>query len=445
MLAETRKRLADDKASADNVKSAEQGVESTRQDISDTRQKIDAGTYTSRSGNWTSTNYYRELIKTYQDNIASINSALADESLRYSHSGRYGHPTIKECKQAIEKIRAEIEEQRLLYTAEEWDNRKDLRQQHQDLHIEILKLQEEVGLKDEKIDALVARRKELEKFIFHDFLTEIPKEDSGFIKAINWISSTLNKVNEVAEKFDRLKKMVDLVKNSSNPFNAINFVLKEATGSGLTQRLAEKLLPEKVLESPLIQRLIQGEHVNRQDILKEAIVEQLPPELRLKVEQTVDLINNARSNNIRDLIAQQGFEQAMLVIDSQPELKKAWATFDQANKIMQNPRLLEDRLESSIRERVVLELKLAGRDAVDSLVSDETQKRIAIYEEKLKKIEDDIANRYNQFAESITTSALTTMQKGYENRAAMTSDDFDVERSAEEDLVVNYPVTEEQQ
>lgn len=442
LLAEARKKLAEGKASADNVKSAEQGVEYFRKDMADTRQKMDEGTYKSRFDNWTSANSYRTIVKSRQDKITGINAALADESMMHRHAGRLGHPTIKACKQIIEKNRAEIEKQRALYTAEEWGKRKELRQSRQNLNIEILKLQEKVGLKDEKIDALIARRNELEKFIYHDFLTEIPKEDSGFIKAIKWISNTLDKVNEVAEKFKRLKTLVDLVKGSSNPINAINFVLKEATGIDLTQRLAEKLLPDEVLENPLVQRLIKGEHVNRQDILKEAIVKDLSTELKNKVEQTIDLINTARSGNIRDLIAQHGFERAMRVIDSQPELKKAWETFNQANKIMKNPELLEDRLESSIRERVILELKASGSEVVDSLVSEETRKRIAVYEEKLKKMKDDFSNKSNLAADYVAISALTTIKQGYENLVDMPDKDPNSEKhSAEENLVSNYQVT----
>jgi len=433
---EAVKKEAAGRGNPGDVKSCEQAIESSRENVANIRQKINEGTYTSRADNWTNTNSYRATIKNCQDEIARINVALADETMTHRYAGTYGTPSISACKKVIEETRGEIEKQRALYTAEEWGNRKDLRQRREYLHVEILKLQEEVGLKDDKIAALIARRDELEQFVYHDFLTELPKEDSGFIKAIKWISKTLDRVSEVTEKFEKFKKVVDLVKGSTNPYNAVNYVFQEATGKSLTARLAEKLLPDKVLENPLVQRMIKGESVSRQDILKEAIVENLPPDVKRKVEQTVDLLNSARSGNIRDLVAQKGFEQAMRVIDSQPELKKAFEAFDQANKIIHNPALLQDRLENTIRERVTLELKAAGREAVDSLVSEETRKRVEAYQDRIKKIEQDIGKNAGLVADAVTESALISVQKGVECRVGLNDSNL----TAVEDLIVNYPL-----
>lgn len=366
--------------------------------------------------------------------IGKIQKAVADGSFQHKYGFRYGLPTIAECKKVIADATSEIAAMRDKYTAEDWGNRKELRLQMQNLNVEILKLQEEAGLKDEKLAALEARRKELEQFIYHDFLTELPKEDSGFIKAIKWISSAIEKVNEVTEKFERVKKLVDIVKNNSNPYNAVNYLLEETTGRSLNSRLAEKLLPEKVRENPLVKRLINGENVNRQDILKEVVVENLPADVKLRVEQAVDLINTARSSNIRDLVAQHGFEQAMRFIDSQPELKKAFSAFEQAHKLIQNPAQLEERLKDSIRERVELELKVSGKEIVDSLVGEETKKRVEAYQEKLKKIEEDVARGYNFAAEEVTRVALETVQKGIEERIGLRSESSDMV----EDFVRDY-------
>ena len=439
VLEETRKNHGAGKATADNVKIAEDAVTYSRQYIADMQAKIAEGTYQSRAGNWANTNSFREVIKNCRAEIDRTNAALADESMKHRYAGTYGTPSISDCKKIIADTRAEIEKMRATYTSEEWGNRKELRQRQQYLHVEILKLQEEAGLKEEKVAALIARRNELEQFLLHDFLTELPKEDSGFVKAIKWISETLDRVNEVTQKFEKFKKVVDLVKNSSNPYNAVNCLFEEATGKGLTERLASKLLPDKVLENPLVQRLIKGEAVNRQDILKEVVVENLPADVKRKVEQAVDLINTARSGNIRDLIAQKGFEQAMRVLDSQPELKKAFETFEQAHNIMHNPQLLQARLEDSIRERVTLELKSAGRDVVDSLVSEETKKRLEAYQEKVKKIEDDIAKKYRLVEEAVTQSAMTTVQQEVEKRIGLNDDDH----GAVEKIIINYPLPQD--
>jgi len=423
-VAETRKKMAEGKATADNVKDAEQAVESWNKAIADMTKAMAEGTYTSRAFNWANTGSFRSLIEYDQQEIAKINAALADESMQHRYGGIYGNPSIKACREVIARTQAEIDEMTKKYTSEEWDNRKNLRQSLQDKHIEILKLQEEVGLKDEKLEALIARRNELEQFLMHDFLTELPKEDSGFIKAIKWINNTLDRVNEVVEKFEKFKKVVDLVKNSSNPYKAVNFLFEEATGKGLTERLASKLLPDKVLENPLVQRLIKGESINRQELLKEAVIESLPPETRRKVEQAVDLINTARSGNMRDLIAQHGFERAMRVIDSQPELKKAWDTFNQAHNIMQNPGLIKDRLEDSIRERVTLEFKTKGREIVDSLVSEEVKTRVEAYQEKIRKIQEDLNKGYRLPAEAFVEASLVAVQKKLESHIGL--DDADL-------------------
>ncbi|HAE40424.1 MAG TPA: hypothetical protein DCG57_17600 [Candidatus Riflebacteria bacterium] len=438
-IAETQKKIAEGKATADNVKSIEQAVAGWRQAIASMTQRMEEGTYTSRAGNWASSGNYRALIENNQKEIAQINAALADESMRQRYGGKHNNPTIKTCREVIARTQAEIDAMTEQYTSEEWEKRKDLRQSLQNKHIEILKLQAEVGLKDEKLDALIARRNELEQFLMHDFLTELPKEDSGFIKAIKWINNALDRVSEVVEKFEKFKKIVDLVKNSSNPYNAVNFLFEEATGKGLTERIASKLLPDKVLENPLVQRLIKGEAVNRQDILKEVVVENLPRDVKRKVEQAVDLINTARSGNIRDLVAQHGFEQAMRVIDSQPELKRAFETFQQAHNIMQNPELIEERLQDSIRERVTLEFTAAGREVIDSLVSEETKKRVEAYQDKIKKIEDSIAKNYRLVSETVTESALITVKDEVEKRIGLNDD----ERSAVENLVINYPLPKE--
>lgn len=433
---ELRKKSAEGKEPADKIKSVEQAAESWEKSIADMTKRMAEGTYTSRAFNWMSTGHFRCLIETSQKEIASINAALADESMQHRYGGKHNNPSIKTCREVIARTQAEIGEMTSKYTSEEWEKRKDLRQSLQDKHIQILKLQAEVGLKDEKLDALIARRNELEQFLMHDFLTELPKEDSGFIKAIKWINNALDRVSEVVEKFEKFKKIVDLVKNSSNPYNAVNFLFEEATGKGLTERIAAKLLPDKVLENPLVQRLIKGEAVSRQDILKEVVVESLPPDVKRKVEQAVDLINTARSGNIRDLVAQHGFEQAMRVIDSQPELKRAFETFQQAHNIMQNPELIEERLQDSIRERVTLEFKAAGREVIDSLVSDETKKRVEAYQDKIKKIEDSIAKNYRLVSETVTESALITVKDEVEKRIGLNDD----ERSAVENLVINYPL-----
>lgn len=423
-VAETRKKVAEGKEPAENIKSAEQAVESWNKSIADMTKRMAEGTYTSRAFNWANTGSFRAGIENDKKEIARINAALADESMQHRYGGIYGKFSIKDCREVIARTQSEIDEMTKKYASEEWDNRKNLRQSLQDKHIEILKLQEEVGLKDEKLDALIARRNELETFLMHDFLTELPKEDSGFIKAIKWINNTLDRVNEVVEKFDKFKKIVDLVKNSSNPYKAVNFLFEEATGKGLSERLASKLLPDKVLENPLVQRLIKGESINRQELLKEAVIESLPPETRRKVEQAVDLINTARSGNMRDLIAQHGFERAMRVIDSQPELKKAWDTFNQAHNIMHNPGLIKDRLEDSIRERVTLEFKTKGREIVDSLVSEEVKTRVEAYQEKIRKIQEDLNKGYRLPAEAFVEASLITVQKKLESRIGL--DDADL-------------------
>jgi len=427
-------RLASGKATESDVKNAEDAVASWQKTIAEMRAKIAEGTYTSRAFNWVNTSSFRENIKYSNEMIGKIQKAVADGSFQHKYGFRYGLPTIAECKKVIADATSEIAAMRDKYTAEDWGNRKELRLQMQNLNVEILKHQEEAGLKDEKLAALEARRKELEQFIYHDFLTELPKEDSGFIKAIKWISNAIEKVNEVTEKFERVKKLVDIVKNNSNPYNAVNYLLEETTGQSLNSRLAEKLLPEKVRENPLVKRLINGENVNRQDILKEVVVENLPADVKLRVEQAVDLINTARSSNIRDLVAQHGFEQAMRFIDSQPELKKAFSAFEQAHKLIQNPAQLEEHLKDSIRERVELEFKVSGKEIVDSLVGEETKKRVEAYQEKLKKIEEDVTKGYRFAAEEVTRVALETVQKGIEERIGLRSESSDMV----EDFVRDY-------
>lgn len=420
--ASVKEKQSSGKASATDVKNAEDAVASWQKTIADMRRNIAEGTYTSRAFNWANTRSFRENIKYSNETIGKIQKAVADGSYQHRYGFRYGLPTIAECNKVIADAVAEIAAMRDKYTAEDWGNRKELRLQIQNLNVEILKNQEEAGLKDEKLAALEARRHELEQFIYHDFLTELPKEDSGFIKAIKWISSAIEKVNEVTEKFERVKKLVDIVKNNSNPYNAVNYLLEETTGVSLNSRLAEKLLPEKVRENPLVKRLINGESINRQDILKELVVENLPHDVKLRVEQAVDLINTARSSNIRDLVAQHGFEQAMRVIDSQPELKKAFGAFKQAHNLIQNPAQLEEQLKDSIRERVELEFKVAGKEIVDSLVSEETKKRVEAYQEKLKKIEEDVTSGCRFAAEEVTRVALETVQKGIEECVGLRSE-----------------------
>ncbi len=424
MAAETRKKVAEGKEPAENIERAEKGVESYNNSIAKMAARMAEGTYTSRAFNWVGTGHFRGIIACEQAEIAKINNALADESLCVQYCGSNMTPSIKTCREVIASTQAEIDEMTKKYASEEWEGRKDLRRRMQDKHIKILKLQEEVGLKDEKLEALTARRNELEKFLMHDFLTELPEEDSGFVKAIKWISNSLDRVNEVVEKFEKFKKVVNLVQNSSNPYQAVNYLFEEATGKSLNERIASKLLPKKVLENNLVQRLIKGESVSRNELLKEAVMEELPPETRRKVEQAVDLINTARSGNMRDLIAQHGFEQAMRVIDSQPELKQAWDTFNQAHDIMHKPELIKERLEDSIRERVTLELKTKGVEIVDSMVSEEVKKRVAAYQDKLKNIEEDLVKNYRVPAEAFVEASLVAVQKGFESRIGLDVDDY---------------------
>ncbi|MBU1108765.1 MAG: hypothetical protein KKB51_18965 [Candidatus Riflebacteria bacterium] len=396
------------------------------------KQEIADGT---RLSNGQSVKAVEDVIAIRRQEVASIAADVATGIFRHRYGGQYGTPTINECKEVIERLQKEIEKRREQYAAEEFNGRKDLRQQRENLHIEILKLQEQVGLKDEKVAALIARKNELETFLYHDFITEIPKEDSGFMKAIKWLGEALEKVNEVTEKFERIRKLTSLVRAASNPLEAVNYILKEATGTNLTERIAQKLLPDKMLQNALVQRMLKGEPVNREDILKEAVFESLPENTRRQVEQAVDVISTMRSSNIRDVIKSRGFEEAMKVVDADPALKKAWDTFQQANQLVNNPGLIEDRLKAVVTEKVKLEMQTAGKQLVDKIIDEEVGKRINEYQQKIEKIQDDIRERKVDVAEKLTESAVQTFEKALEYAVGKTEEN----NSATEDMVKNYP------
>ncbi len=429
---ETIRQVNDGRQPRENIERSAAGVTYAREYAAKVRKAIDEGSHTSRAHNGTSKNMYRDLATVAREEIALIQKALADESFQHRYSGQYGRPTIRECRQCIATATLEMQKQRDSYAAEEWENRKDLRKRRQELHVELLRLQAEAGLKDEKIAALIERRNELERFLCHDFVTELPKEESGFLKAIRWIDETIDKVSKVAEKFERLKKVVTLVQ-SSNPAKALDLFLEDVTGKGLSERLAEKLLPKKVLENPLVQRLIRGERLSRDELVKEAVIESLPPDARRRVEEAIDVLNTVRSDNIRELVRQKGYEHAMRIIDAQPELRKAWETFDQAQKIVQNPALIEKRLEQAVTERVRHELTKAGRELTDAVVGEEVCKRLAQYQSRLEAFKTDIADKAGQVPEAVANGVLRSVKENFESRIQGTAGD----QSSMESLILH--------
>ncbi len=419
---ETIQQVNEGRQPRENIDRSAAGVTSANAHAANVRKAIDDGSYNSRAHNWTSANTYRGLIEAARGEISRIQAALADGSLQHRYSGPRGQPSIRECKQAIESAKLEMQKKQDLYTAEEWENRKDLRKRRQELHVGLLRLQAEAGLKDDKIAALIERRNELERFLHHDFVTELPKEESGFLKAIRWIDEALDKVSKVAERFERLKKVVSLVQ-ASNPAKALDLFLEEATGKSLTARLGEKLLPKAVFENPLVQRLIRGEKIGRNELVKETVIQSLPPDARRRVEDAIDVLNTVRSDNLRELVKQKGFEHAMRVIDAQPELRKAWETFDQAQKIVQNPALIEERLKQAVTERVRHELKTAGRELTDTLVSDEIRTRLERYQGSIETFKKDILDKAGQVPEAIANGVLLTVKETIQTRISPTDSD----------------------
>ncbi len=59
-----------------------------------------------------------------------------------------------------------------------------------------------------KIAKLTEQKKQLEKLLYHEFIVELPKEESGFIKAVKWCSNAINEVNKAVSKYKKVKKVI---------------------------------------------------------------------------------------------------------------------------------------------------------------------------------------------------------------------------------------------
>lgn len=416
-----------DPTKVNNLRTA---VENVTKDLANLRSEIDSGTYISH-GTFSDSNSLRNRIKYHEDRIEHYKNKLADGTLEHD----YGRISINHCLEVIERTNNEIKALRDKYTAEEWQNRKHIRQNAQNIHIRILQLQEQVGLRDEKIAALEARREELKKFIYHDFITEIPSDESSFVKAIRWLTQAIEKVQEVASKFERIKTVTNIIKSSSNPAQPISFLLKEFTGKDLAETIAEKVLPEKILNNSLVQRFVKGESINRNDIINEAIKQGFVGADVKRIRESYDLINSLRSNNIRDLISQRGFEHAMLIIDSNPELKSAWQTFERAHKIMHHPQLLELQLKDKIKQQVVLELKAAGEHLEETQIYKTVEKRLKEYDNQINNIVNSAKQSVQDFEQNITESALISYKTSIQKRIGIT----DEAKSGIEALINFFP------
>lgn len=391
-----------------SIKSCEESIVTLQKLIDDAVRLHGAGDFAPPEVYYRTGRSVRDAVSSHRKRIAEIRGLV--ESGEYAPAELY-YTSIRSCTDIASQRDEALLARREQFTSEAWQYMGDRRRQIQALELEAAAIDSKTGSSDGKVKALQARKTEIERFLAHDFVTELPAEESGFMKAIKWCSDAASevmkvadKVRETTEKFKRVRQIVDIVKTASNPAQAADRFLKAATGKGFVETIGEKLLPEKVLGNPIVRSLLRGESVDRAALMESAARDGLPKE----VTDAYDTLTRLREDP-EGFLRSNMLEKVMNVIEGNPSLKKTYETMQEARRVMENPELLEEKLEANAEA-------------------------YAKAKERLERIRTESLERVGNFENNVAAGVSRAIQNAVEHRLGITDD----EKGFAESLVEGY-------
>jgi DNA repair exonuclease SbcCD ATPase subunit len=367
---------------------------------------------------------HENSIKKYQEEKKMLAEVFAKKEFPLP-----AHRTkIIDHEKAIEDIKKKKQARRDEFTSEKWMNMKDIRRKIQAAELEIAKLENMIGLKDEKLAKLNEDKRLLNKLLNHEFITELPEEESGFIKAIKWCSNAINEVNKAVSKYKKVKKVIDILR-SNDPIKAADTLLKTTTGKGLVETVASKILPDKVYKNKYVQKFLNGEYHNAKDALKDFAEDQIPADIKDKIETLKSLRENPE-----EFLKSKAYDKVMSVIESNPRLKNTLDSFEKAKRYMENPEIIEQELKESMEKY--------ARDKVEN---NETvimlKNKMKEYEERIERIKQENLEKIENYKKNMAAQVVKNLKDTIEDRVGLK----DIEKSDfVQDLVKGYKFVNEQ-
>lgn len=357
---------------------------------------------------------------------------IADVELRLK-TGAYGRGyPIATYEDWIKHSQKVIDERKKQFTEEIWWNMGDTRKELQALKLKLLHLQEETGSTDEKMMVLQATKAELQSFIDHSFLTNLPEEESGILKAIKWCTKAIKKVMDVAENLKEVKAVLDIVKGTSNPAHAFDLIYRKATGKSLYLTIAKKAFPSWITKSGAFQEFLKTGTLDRKKVVEEIVAKNVPKHLRKQYEDTMDTIHALRTDP-NAYLKSKAYDRVKSIIEANPELKKSMETFEQARHFIDNPELIGEKLEENLKTYVEDEFKStelyaqlkAGSDQYNNemnKVKERSKTIINNLKERLEEIKEDRLRDIQNYQRNITKTAIKNFGKILEERVGLTDE-----------------------
>lgn len=420
IIKDTEKSIADGQFSTPAVNwqtrsAIQRDIDQILLEIKAIQDGLTAGTFGCPEFNWRTEKSINAEIATWQQ--------IIDETKQQIAARTFGSPetnwrTEASVDQQIAQLQDALRRRKEEFTTENYWNMGGIRRQIEALHLQLLTLEDECGLRDEKITALQAREQELKKYLAHDFLTSLPAEESGFIKAIRWCSQAIQEVNAAAGKFKKLKQVVEIVKTASNPAEAADRLLKATTGKGFFEFVGEKLLPEKVFNNPIVQTVLKGGKVDHQELVKKFAEDNLPPEM-IETIKTFE----AMKNDPQAFVRSKMYDEVMTVVEGNPKLKQTYQSFKEAEQFIKNPELIEKKLEESLKMYGQQALKNAGDKAMQTVMATEHAEKLKAqlngYRERLERIQADGEASIDRFTENVAAGITRNLQNSLEETVGL--------------------------
>jgi DNA repair exonuclease SbcCD ATPase subunit len=349
-----------------------------------------------------SINDHKEKIKQLNEEIARITQGIGNGEFSINNSSK----SINDHKEKIEAVKKAALKRKDEFTAEKWMNMKDIRRKIQAAELEIARLESMIGLKDEKLVKLNEDKRLLTKLLNHEFITSLPEKESGFIKAIKWCSNAIKEVNKAVSKYKKVKKVIDIIR-SQDPLKAADTILKAATGQGLVDTVASKLLPEKVYKNKYVKKYLNGEFNTAKDALKDFADDQIPDDIKDKLETIKSLRENPE-----EFLKSKAYDKAMSVIEANPRLKNTLESFEKAKNFIENPETIELELKQNM-EKYASE-KFENNEAVQSL-----KNKMQEYEDRMEKIKHEKLRRAENYKKNVAAQVVKHLKNTVENRIGL--------------------------
>ncbi len=354
---------------------------------------VAAGNYTPFTGygSWGGINKINDWIDHHEGEIARITAEKAAGNWK-DHPMGY---TANEINGWIVNSKKVLVERRKMYTTGEYSNLIDHMRHLRQLRMELIGLDIKLGGHEKQLNTLETQARELQVFLDHKFDTTLPKEDSAWVKAINWCGQAYNKVQEIRNKVGKFKVLYDVLQGG-NPVKAADTLLEITTGKGVADTLMKYPPFNKLLKFGALKDAIITGKIDREKLIRQVAEKNLDKGLI----KTYDLLNRFK-NDPKSFLKDNASKQVEAILQANPRIKNAIDSYAQAQEYARNPRLIEQHLQDRMTKSVLKKAReLDSFKAVESSI-EEGRRKIEAFE---AQINDQTENLKGQALKAVMES-----------------------------------------